>query len=190
MPREPKIDEGWSRRVPSDYSARKWRLKRCPARGKLFAIILSHDLECRGTHFVGSRTQPCPGKACSLCRDGLVPRWLGWVAAWDCHSRDKVVLEFTAHCTTVIDDYFRYHKTLRGARVELGRRGLAANSEVYIRISEPDQPSDSLPTAPDIRPILERIWQVRLRLPEVQLEIAKETLRPTGTDGASPDVVD
>jgi hypothetical protein len=150
----------WTRRPPKDQAQRMWRIARCPTKGSLRVVILSHDLIGRQTHYYAGRTRPCTGPVCQACAKNQAPRWHGYIAAVDLANNNRLVVEVTAGVAERIGNEFEIYRTLRGLRMEMTRTSPRANGRIMSRFQSPATGTGVLPDAPDLRPILERLWEM------------------------------
>lgn len=116
-------------------------------------------------HWLDTLSRPCLGHECPHCARGLAQRWKGYAAAllW---ARDSgtgkgvwrsVVCEITEAANA-----FLAARDLRGLIVEFRRPGRRRNGLLEVTVLEKPC-TDPLPEAFDVRPILERLWDMRQR---------------------------
>lgn len=151
----------WNRRPdPKGYTT-KYTLRRCPTRGRLHVVILSHDMQCAPTHYFAGRTRPCSGTACQACARNHMPRWHGWIAAIDLDTNEHVVVELSRAVCDKVTAIFDERRTLRGMRMILERKNPKPNAAIHARFAPPAAGTGELEEAPDVRPILARIWEIK-----------------------------
>jgi len=97
---------------------------------------------------------------CGPCADGNEARWRGYMFVMNPRTRNVSILEVTAAPMRRIDTYFREHRTLRGALVDLDRKSGKANGELYIDISEGAIAKENLPNVPSLKLLLCKIWKL------------------------------
>ena len=183
MPEAHPYDDGWTKRPPRGEAQRLYRLRRCPTKGQLSVVILSHDLIGRHTHYYAGRTRPCLGLQCEPCGKNQAPAWHGYVACIDLKTNERLVVEVTSGVASKIGEQFDIYRTLRGVRMLLERTSPRANGRISARFAPPAAGTGTLPEAPDLRPIMERLWEVH-SLATLEKEIERiEKPRPTGTEG-------
>lgn len=178
-------NNGWSNRPTQADSEKLWSVRRAPPRGELRALILSHDVTGRQTHFWHGRTQPCRGEACEACQAGQRARWQGWVAAIESGTAERILVEITALATKPLIEWFATHRTLRGAVLTLKRANSKPNARIVAQLSESAYPTDQLQRAPQIEPMLMRMWQLKPTATDPAEAPAAIRLAPTGTDGGT-----
>lgn len=161
---------------------RGWSLRRCPLKGKLTVVILSHDLIGRYTHYAASRTRPCMGQDCEWCNKNQRPRWHGYLACIDLDRNEKIIVEVTAGIATQIGEWFDQCRTLKGSRMQLERPSGKANGRIRAKIIAPATGTGELPTAPDLRPVMEKIWEVHDSSIRTAHKLVPLPLKATGTD--------
>lgn len=180
---------GWSRRPPNGQTSALWHMMRPPSKGSAKFIVIGHDLLGRDVHYWAGRTRPCIGADCQACNANQAPRWKGYVACIAEWNKQQVILEVTARMSGPIDSFFRAHRTLRGAFLTTERKSKKVNAATAIWLTESGHNMDAFVAAPDIRPILERMWEVH-SVEKVERIGAKLRVLKTGTgDAAGEDVV-
>jgi hypothetical protein len=160
MERQTQAGTAWSRRPPEGEAKRNYRITRAPAKGVLTLTILSHDLVGCYTHYVGGRTRMCPGNGCEVCAANTRPRWHGYLAAVDEAKGDRVIVELPATIADSVGKIFDQARTLKGTRLMLSRTSNRPNARVTAKYSAPISAEAEYPAVADIRPILERMWEV------------------------------
>lgn len=148
-------------RRPKDNDALPgWELKRPGARGRVTAVLLSHDIIGHDTHYWGGRTRPCTGETCDACRANNATRWHGYLAATDEGLQARWIIEITAPAANQIDRIFRERRTLRGFVLILERRNQKPNGPISVKGYQGVLQNDKLPDCPDMIKKLCRIWEV------------------------------
>lgn len=176
----------WDRRAPETEARGLWTVKRCPTKGRLVIQIWSHDLVATPTHYVANRTRPCTGTTCEVCNAGTRPRWHYYLAGMDTRTKERTILELTPNAAEVLIRNFDERRSLKGCYVALERATPKPNGRIIARVGPP-QPNDvETPKAPDVRPIMERVWEVTGSNVTPTRDDLIKILRPTGTDGAPP----
>lgn len=157
-PKDRTGQEAWSRRPTTDDLGVQWPILRVPATGKLQVIVLSHDLIGCYTHYHRGRTEPCTQDACDACAARTERRWHGWLGIRAIRSGACYILEVTAKASSPIDEYYRAHRTLRGAIMTLHRYPARPNGRVHATLTHPDAPPADLPACIDLQAQLLRMW--------------------------------
>lgn len=121
-------------------------------------VVISHDTLGAYTHYAHGRTRPCPGATCGICADGEQPRWRGYLVIASQDLQELRVLEVTPAVMPKIDQHFREHRTLRGAKIVLRRKNERANGELWIGIQAKPANSAALPKAPSLEKFLNAMW--------------------------------
>jgi hypothetical protein len=130
-------------------------------KGRLVAVILSHDLQCAPTHYYAGRTRPCTGATCEACAHNHLARWNGYVAAIDLDRNEHIIIELTRNVCDIVAAEFDARRTLKGVRIMLERRAPRANARISCKLAPPATGTGELEAAPDVRPILARIWEIK-----------------------------
>lgn len=172
----------WNRRPPDNEPRGGWSLRRCPTKGFLAVVIVSHDLMGRYTHYFAGRTRPCQGNDCEACNKNMRPRWHGYLCAIDLQTNEKIIVEVTSSIASQLGEWFDSHRTLKGSRMKLERRSPKPNGKITCKLAEPAPGTGELPTAPDIRPIMNKIWEVYEARVQPAHKLVPVPLRATGTD--------
>lgn len=177
----------FSNRPPAESTGHNYDVVRCPATGKLRAVITSENLVGCPTHFFRGHTVPCDLPDCPACAEGLPWRWHGYVTIFTAQAHLHQLLELTAPPAEVLAAWFDLHKTLRGCEVILNRTSPRPNGRVRIQTRALDLTGIQLPPAPDLKKILATMWN----LPKADQQIAG-TLKnhPRFVPAAQPTVPD
>lgn len=146
-----------SRPQPEDMKS-KMQVLRVGPKGVGPLIVLSHDTLGAYTHYAHGRTRPCQGASCGVCTDGEQPRWRGYLVVATTDLQEMRVLEVTPAVMPKIDQHFREHRTLRGAKIGLRRKNERANGELWISIQAKPANAAALPKAPSIEKFLNAMW--------------------------------
>ena len=157
----------FTNRPPSESTGHNYDVVRCPATGKLRAVITCPDLIGCPTHFFRGHTVPCEPQNCEACAEGLPFRWHGYVTIFTAATHLHQLLEITAPPAEVLAAYRDQHGTLRGCEVILNRISPRPNGRVRIVTKPLDLEHVHIPSPPDLRLILATMWN----LPAVAAEI-------------------
>ena len=151
----------WTDRPDAEEMQQLWQILRAPKKGEHDLLIISHNFTGARTHFWNGRTRPCTGANCTPCAQQNNNRWHGYLAAWSNRTKSRVILELTATPAKTLIDYFKEHRTMRGAIIRLGRTSEKANARVRVQITGTYSDPAKLEIAPDIRKIMARVWELR-----------------------------
>jgi hypothetical protein len=110
------------------------------------------------------------------------PRWHGYLCAIDLQTNEKIIVEVTSSIASQLGEWFDSHRTLKGSRMKLERRSPKPNGKITCKLAEPAPGTGELPTAPDIRPIMNKIWEVYEARVQPAHKLVPVPLRATGTD--------
>lgn len=146
-------------------------LVRCPAKGGNSAIILTDQAYWIDTHYWRGKTQPCTGPVCPGCRANAPIRELGYIAIM--HPRDHVIkiLQITHQAWHAMQSYLVIARTMRGATITQIRPDGRKNGRVKTTVSATKITIENLPEAPDVRSIMEQIWEISDRTTYVDLHV-------------------
>lgn len=161
MATQRKPHDVFSSRPPEEQMKSKYALIRVPGKGYPPVVALSHDVLGANTHFAHGRTRPCTGDDCTLCTDETLPRWRGYLAVATPDLSRIAFVELTPACMKRVDEYFRKHRTLRGATLTFARKNGRDNGELWVAIKPPPANQPALPKAPSTRKFLEALWQLK-----------------------------
>lgn len=153
------LGSGFRRRAPADAAPLDYQLVRVPPAGRIGGICLSSDLLCRDIHHYGGRSMPCVGAGCPACRDASRLEWKGWIAIYSHTTRTTKILELTKRAMLPLEEWYKEHRTLRGALVITARCGSKANGPLFSTVSPGPIERDLLPRAPDLIALLGRMWR-------------------------------
>ena len=150
-----KTQPSFSKRRPDDCQRPiRYQVMRIPQRGWANIVCLSHDLVGFDTHYSGRRTSICLPQHCKGCDTGAQIRWYGWFASAP-KSLDRIdIIQVTAGAAGAFDQYFRKHRTLRGAIIDFQRIPPVINGRLYARMTTFDVAQDQLPKAPNVEKII------------------------------------
>lgn len=150
----------WTNEPPDPSDATPFRIIRTPATGKLLAIITSDEVIGTNTHFYNHRTLPCEGATCPACGDGYPWRWHGYVTALDPLTREHFLFEFPAAANDAFKAYRTNQATVRGCHFLATRAPQRHNGRVMIRCKPADLEREPIPSAPNLRKILCKLWSI------------------------------
>jgi len=159
-------------------------LLRVPPKGLSGLTILSHDTVGTYTHYWHGRTQPCPGEQCEACDDNQLPRWRGYLYVMSGRSESIGVLELTPAAMAAIDKAFRQHRTLRGCRLAIERKGGKPNGELRAHLTPPPKDVSYLPKAPSLKKYLAKLWGLHVVKPLAI--VTDDMLRDRAADNGKP----
>lgn len=128
-------------------------------------IILSDEVVGAWTHWLDERTIPCRGRdqGCVCRKMDLSRRWKGYLGCFDPEIGKVVIAELTLsayHC--LADSLSEIGHSLRGRGLILMRAGKSVRSSVVAdtNVNVPTPEGFVLPSAPNVREALRRIWGV------------------------------
>lgn len=154
------FSSGWSNGPGKALPGGEYHLVRLKAGGRMEMVCLSDNLVGRHMHFAGNRSRPCTGAGCTMCMANQRPRWTGWLGGIDLKDDQKIIAEITERAARQVRIARSTYRTLRGCRVVLVRKGTRSNGPLDCLFRSPATGTGELPTMPDVRPILLRIWGV------------------------------
>lgn len=138
----------------------QWKILRAKKNGTPACLIVSNDCTGCYVHYWAGRTRPCKRENCTICDQGQMPRWRGYIAVLTPSPSRGRLLEITASVVGDVDRWIKENGTIRGATISLSRKGNVANGELACKIGRPAGFTVDLPTEPDIRGILGRVWKL------------------------------
>lgn len=188
----------WSFEPQETVGPKRVELFRLPPKGKFSGTVISHRLIGCGTHHHHGRTIPCTNENCPGCTAGKLPREYFWVIALNDKTGEADLVELTGLGAAPFARAFKEFRTLRGLNFTTIRKTDKANGPLKTTITGRVDSEAKLPTAPDIIPILFRIWEYRPEaevsavetdpdhMSEQQHEVYQDGLEPeTNTDGTA-----
>jgi len=156
----------------------RYRIIRTPANGLLKAICLGIDAVGAYTHYYRGRTRPHTQPDCEACQAGVPTRWLGYLGVLLPKEMEIAILEFPSGCCSVLDEYLRLHRSLRGAEIWSMRAGSRPNARVRIQLRPGSRTEGQLPADPDIRIFLARLWDLHSETLERRIDAPAVDDRP------------
>jgi len=166
----PKID--WrteSRNLNANHSI---ELVRCPSKGSNSSIVLTTKAFWHDTHYWRGKTQPCTGTHCAACRANAPIRELGFIAIMSPKDHRTKILQITSQAWHACEAYILLHGSLRGATIKQERPDGRKNGRVKTSIVSTSVAVENLPEPPDVRSIMEQIWEVTDRTTYADLRVA------------------
>lgn len=151
----------WTPRPPQDEGGTYIPIAVVDPRLPLRVICLSREMEGVMTHFWHDRTRPCvltAGSTCPACTAGSPTRWKGYLFGY-IPAISRIVLLQLTRATVRKTPLLLSAQDLRGYHVTLSRFGLSRNGQLSVDLVAPRGLVPSLPTIPNIRDSLERIWK-------------------------------
>ena len=135
-------------------------LVRAPVNGKLAGLITAAQPVFAPTHWFGGRTVPCTEPECTACNEHRPTRWHAYITIWTPQTNTQILLELPEAASHRLSELSDVHGKLRGGRLAVFRNGNRQNSRVIINFWPNDATQYRLPKEPNIRNILEHIWQL------------------------------
>lgn len=141
-------------------------------------------------HWVTSHSYPCMAgdQPCPYCEEGNEPIWKGYAVGYEIYKRTWHLIEITQEAVWSEPLLWDPNVNLRGARLELWRRGKASNSPVQAKVML-DAFHDATSPPFDCLENLIRVWFSRYRqVTERQIQalrLASLTTAPPLAGGAA-----
>lgn len=143
------------------------QLIRCPPKGLRSAFVISHQPVTVPTHWWGGRTTPCvksDDKPCPACEKQTRIDFKTYMFICLDPPGRPLLLELPPPATRTFREWFKTHRTLRGCRFALARRGGRPKGQVISDTLDTTAALCPLPTAPSLMETLCRIWKVTDRV--------------------------
>lgn len=154
------MSEAWTDRPDrGDGSTQIAILRSRPAK-TIGGIITSIDCVGAYTHYWKGRTCLCTHPNCDPCDASRAPRWYGYLAVVPPNGGQAAILEITPSCVPALDAYRESHGTLRGALIKVQRANAKINARVICTLTEGSFGGEKLPTAPNVKAQLCKMWEV------------------------------
>jgi hypothetical protein len=148
---------------PQAHRTPKLELRRVPAAGQVAGIILDEQPVKLFTHYLGRRTVACLKHNCPGCDANQEPRWNGYATLYLPSTTAVFVVEMTDACRDNLGRWLSLHRSFRGARLMLSRKGKEKNGSLTCSISPSNHPSETLPEPIDLLDWLLRLWGSKSR---------------------------
>lgn len=148
-------------------------LRRCPPGGLPPAIILMDWITGNELHWWNGRSFPHLKTECPACAAKRAKVWKGYVACLDPKTRKIFILELTPNCTEPLSAYKLTFGSLRGATIKLDRPATKINGRVTATVTPTHLGGLELPQPPDVRKILQHMWQTDHRPADDQPQVPR-----------------
>jgi hypothetical protein len=150
----------WTDHPPDNTNTHSLPLRRV-SRAPVIAICLSSKPLGAEVHFFRGRTRPHTNDGtCEACHAGQAPRWRGYLTLWDREQRQTWITEITPYAYDGLKEGLTSFGTLRGHTIKLERTKPNPNAPLQATVYAALTREEELPPEPDIRHILERIWDL------------------------------
>lgn len=126
-------------------------------------------------HYDGDRCEPCTGGDgdCWFPHEAQPPRWQGWLYVWDRVAKRAELVCLTAGAFDQVEKVLKAAQSLRGARLQLWRKGKGQRSLMGATLElEPQLCDVYLPDPIDVRKQLNLMWTSPLR--DAEREAARQ----------------
>jgi hypothetical protein len=154
-------------------------LRRVSAGESVTGMSLSRDLIGTFVHYTG-KTTPCRKEDCYGCNAGIRRGFESYIALLMSQPSKIYLYALSDNASRELDKYWRIHRSLRGKRIVLSRRGEARNGKLSAWVKEPGVDPSTLPTEPDVFAIMLRIWGLtQLALPIFSGHPTNHETKPT-----------
>lgn len=148
----------WTDRPPTDGLPPALDLKRTGTAPTTGICLSLRPIGCE-VHFWRGHTRPCLGPIlCEACHDGQSRRWKGYIALYDPLSRHVWIHEFTTNAYAGLSEALDNFRDLRGHWIKFKRSRPTPNAPLVSEVHSKKEPSETIPPEPDIKKILNRIW--------------------------------
>lgn len=165
----------WSNDPPREPGFNSYKLLRCPPKGTIRCIVLSHFPVGCDLHYWKGRSVPCKHTECDACKGGNRPRWKGYLFVKSLATNNVAILEYTARAHDAIQTFLATYPNIRGAKMTLTRTGARPNSPILITFDEGRADETFLPDPQGLQECLERMWEVKQQeIPEIAAELREE----------------
>ena len=163
-------EDYWADRPDTVNEEQHFQIMRTPPGGQMRGVITTDDYVGVNLHYYRGRSTPCRKNSCEACEAGHRPRWTGYVLLMSIKTRKVNIFEFTQRAWNAFNQVRAVKGSLRGVELIASRLGKRDNGPLTVVFEEARHDADMLPPAPELREILERIWEIK----EVQLPLNLE----------------
>jgi hypothetical protein len=154
-------------------------LRRVGAGESVSGICLSRDLIGTYVHYAG-KTTPCRKADCYGCTAGLRRGFETYIALLMSQPTKVYIYALSDNASRELDRYWKIHRSLRGKRVVLSRKGEARNGKLSAWCKDPGVDPSTIPNEPDVFGIMLRIWGLtQLALPIFSNHPTNHETKPT-----------
>lgn len=161
------MDDFWADAPTTRSETNHFEIIRTPPGGSIHAVIASEKFIGTNLHYYRGRSTPCRKNNCEACEAGHRPRWTGYVLIMSKKTRRLNIFEFTQRCYEPFHAMQVARDSLRGVVFTCRRTSSRPNGPLTIIFEEDRMDPDAVPPVPDLREILERIWEIK----EVEVKI-------------------
>lgn len=182
------MEDFWEDRPRNVQEQNSFEIVRTPPGGTICGIVASEKFVGVNLHYYRGRSTPCRKNFCDACEGGMRPRWTGYVFLMS-KSKRIVIFEFTQRCYNVMQSkLIASQDDMRGAMLTARRLSTRPNGPLQITFEEERRDPAILPAVPDLREILERIWEVKqVELPfDLSNRMQDETSLPAPSRNGKP----
>jgi len=173
----------WSNQPAAEDVVRNFCFVKAQPKKVLRCRILSHDLAVCRLHYWRRRSRGCTDEGCLACAAGNPWRWTGFLLVVLPGETRMKILQVPGFVADQLHGERCRRATLKNLEIELTRKGEQTNSEVFMKVGRQGEGYQYNPRAPELPPILARIWEVKIA-DQVELPIvASLKLAATGTEG-------
>jgi hypothetical protein len=149
----------WADTPPKQTTPKTADLTRCPPGGLPPFIVLSDWITGNEMHWFNGRSFPHLKNECPACAAKRAKVWKGYIAGLCPKTRKVFLVEITPNCVEAASAYKLCFGSLRGAACSLMRSATKINGRVSATFTAANLGGLSLPLCPDVRTILQHMWQ-------------------------------
>jgi hypothetical protein len=151
----------WSDAPKREDLPANYRIMRCPPKGEIRGVVASDVIVGTHLHYFRGRSTPCSKSQCEACEAGHVPRWKGYVLLMSLKTKNLQIFEFTERAYEAFLQKQEQHASLRGCVLTCRRTANRPNGPLQATFDEARYDDALIPPVPDLREILQRIWEVK-----------------------------
>ena len=182
----------WTDRPEPGTVKSTFDLLRTPPSAPFIGTVTSTVILGTPIHFFGGRSAPClQADDCEACKHGRQYRWMAYFAVLPDGSHKQALFEVTALIHAKFVEFAGSADQVRGIRFKVWRPSKRASGRIAVSFGTERAAEITLPDAPDVRPLMEHIWQRKLvpgdseTLPTTR-DVAPDRFSAAGTDLRSP----
>jgi hypothetical protein len=137
-----------------------WQIVRAePNKPVAFICLTPRPFGIR-THFYQGRTIPCVRYNCPACKNNMLSRYTGYLAALSAKVHRNVLVEYSAGAAGDLQKVLTVNNSLRGSNFILSRVGRKANGPLRFEYKGLFSGGLVLPPCPDVFSILCKVWRL------------------------------
>jgi len=171
----------WTRFPEETVIENSYDLRRTPPKQKVKGIFTSDSVESTAVHWFNGRTIQC-GRPddCTPCERLTPYKWMAYFGYVDLADDTHCIFEVTALKHAEIERCIADRNGVRGLQFQSYRPSGKLNGRISFTFKKTPKALDGLPDAPDVRNVMEHIWQPALDVVLAENSVGSPEPSPNG----------